>query len=247
MSFSYTLFLALLLLAPGLAVWAGFRFGERPGLISQAPERPGSTISLLVIVFGALIGHLLTSGAFLLQSLWCRATELCVTVAFDPNVYREILLGGRGAAAATDAAIFAWFLALLLPAAAVGFVSYRASRWPWVQNLREQATFGWLKSWIDRARPADSFIVAYVVTTLQHEGASVAYEGMVESLALDEQRTIVMLVLRDCNRFLVRVTPTGIERVRIEQLSISLIQLAGDKLVNVALEVFDSSDDEAAA
>jgi hypothetical protein len=57
-SFSYTLFLALLLLAPGLGGWAGLRIGERSDLISQTPERPGSTASLFVIVFGALVGHI---------------------------------------------------------------------------------------------------------------------------------------------------------------------------------------------
>lgn len=239
MSFSYTLFLALLLLAPGLAVWAGFRFGERPGLISQAPERPGSTISLLVIVFGALIGHLLTSGAFTLQALWCSMTGLCVSVAFDPKVYREILTAGRGAGVPTDAAFSAWFLALLLPAALVGAASYRASRWIWVRDLREQATFGWLKRHIDRARPSDSFIIAYVVTTQEHDGANVAYEGTIESIALDEQRTIVMIVLSDCDRFLVRIGEAGVQRIDLEQATIPLIQLAGDKLANVALEVLD--------
>lgn len=243
MSFSYTLFLALLLLAPGLAVWAGFRFGERPGLISQAPERPGSTISLLVIVFGALIGHLMTAGAFALQALWCDASRLCLAVAFDPNVYRVILTNSRGGIAATDAAFFVWFLALLLPAALVGVASYRASRWSWVRELREQATFGWLKPYIDRARPADSFIIAYVVTTLEHEGSNVAYEGTIESIALDDQRTIVMIVLSDCDRFLVRIGEAGVQRVDLEQTTIPLIQLSGDKLANVALEVLDLSAD----
>lgn len=245
MSFSYTLFLALLLLAPGLAVWAGFRFGERPGLISQAPERPGSTISLLVIVFGSLLGHLITSGVFAFQAWWCSATSACFAVAFDPNVYRAILTGTHGASPPTDTAFLAWFMALLLPAATVGIGSYRASRWRWVQEMREQATFGWLKPYIDLARPADSAIVAYVVTTLEHEGASVAYEGAVEALALDDQRTITMIVLRRPSRFVLKVTSEGVRRVNIDQAPIPLIQLAGDTLVNVALEVFDSGDDPA--
>ena len=239
MSFSYTLFLALLLLAPGLAVWAGFRFGEKPGLISQAPERPGSTISLLVIVFGSLIGHCAMAGMFAAQSLWCRSTGACLTVDFDPNVYRIIISARQSAALPADFAVFAWFLGLLLPAIALGLASFAASRWTWVRHLREQATFGWLKPWIDRARPEDSFITAYVVTALEHEGSNVAYEGTVESLALDDQRTIVMIVLRDCDRFLVRVTEGEVRRLDVDQRAIPLIQLAGDTLVNVALEVFD--------
>ena len=236
-SFSYTLFLALLLLAPGLAVWAGFRFGERPGLISQAPERPGSTVSLFIIVFGALLGHLMTSAGLVMQGHWCRITGLCLPVPFDPNVYREILSGGRGAVP-TDGAVFTWFLEILLPAVAVGLLSFWASRWPRVRTLREQVTFGWLKPWVDLARPGDSFMLAYVVTSLAHEGAHVAYEGWVESIALDDQRAIAMIVLRDSERFLVRVTASAAQRVSEPQRSLPLMQIAGENIANVVLEVF---------
>lgn len=242
MSFSYTLFLALLLLAPGLGLWAGLRAGERSELISQAPEKPGSTFSLLVIVFGALLGHILLSALFALQAGWCQWSEGCLALGFDPNVYRVILTNGRSTGLPSDGAFLSWFVSLLLPAVIVALVAYRASGWRWVRDLREASSFGWLKRWVDLARPANSFIIAYVVTTLEHEGANVAYEGIVENIALDDNRAIRMLVLSNCDRFLVRVSADKVERIDAEHAPIPLIQLEAGNFVNVALEVFEDVD-----
>lgn len=242
MSFSYTLFLALLLLAPGLGLWAGLRAGERSELISQAPEKPGSTFSLLVIVFGALAGHILMSALFTVQAGACHWASRCFELGFDPNVYRVILTNGRSAGMPSDGAFLSWLVSLLLPALIVGLFSYKASGWHWVRDLRETASFGWLKRWVDLARPANSFIIAYVVTTLEHEGANVAYEGIVENIALDENRAIKMLVLSSCDRFLVRVTGDNVERIDAEHAPIPLIQLEASNFVNVAFEVFEDID-----
>lgn len=242
MSFSYTLFLALLLLAPGLGLWAGLRAGERSDLISQAPEKPGSTFSLLVIVFGALLGHILLSALFVAQAALCRWSDQCLALPFDPNVYRVILTNGRSAGMPSDGAFLCWFVALLLPALIVGLVAYRASGWRWVRDVRETSSFGWLKRWVDLARPANSFIIAYVVTTLEHEGANVAYEGIVENIALDDNRAIKMLVLSNCDRFVVRISADKVERIDAEHAPIPLIQLEAENFVNVALEVFEDVD-----
>jgi hypothetical protein len=244
MSFSYTLFLALLLIAPGLAVWAGFRIGERDALLSQAPEKPGSTLSLLIIVFGALAGHILMSGLFVVQTIWCSQTRFCLPLSFDPNVYRVILTNKIGAEHPDDSAFVVWFTALLVPALLTGVFAWWASGWRWVRAFRENATFGWLRPLIDEARSGESFIVAYVVTTLEHNGANVAYEGIVENVALDDNRAISMLVLKRCDRFLVRITSDNVERIDTTHQSIPLIQLEAKNFVNVALEVFVDSISE---
>lgn len=242
MSFSYTLFLALLLLAPGLGVWAGLRAGERSELIAQAPEKPGSTFSLLVIVFGALAGHIILSGLFAAQAVWCHRTGACIPLDFDPNIYRVILSNGRSGGTPPDGAFLCWFVSLLTPALIVGAAAYRASGWRIVRDMRETATFGWLKRQVDLARPSNSFIIAYVVTTLEHDGANVAYEGIVETIALDDNKAITMLVLSQCDRFLVRITSERVERVDSPHAPIPLIQLEAKNFVNVALEVFEDVD-----
>lgn len=223
-------------------MWAGLRAGERSDLISQAPDKPGSNFSLFVIVSGALAGHIFMSGLLALQAGFCHWTGRCYQLAFDPNIYRVILGSGRTIGTPTDAAFFCWFISLLIPAVFVGLLAYRANGWRWVRDGRETATFGWLKRWVDMARPANSFIVAYVVTTLEHEGANVAYEGMVENIALDENRAIKMLVLSRCDRFLVRIGPENVQRIDGEHTPISLIQIEAGNFVNVALEIFQDDD-----
>ncbi|MEH3099409.1 hypothetical protein [Sphingomonas adhaesiva] len=98
MAFSYSLFLVLLLIFPGLCFWAGWRAGERTDFLSPSPDRPNSTVTLFIVVFGTIAGHLLGTGFFAAQAAWCRVTGMCLRIGFDPNVYRALLRG----AAATD-------------------------------------------------------------------------------------------------------------------------------------------------
>lgn len=86
MAFSYSLFLILLLIFPGLCFWAGWRVGERIDFLSPSRDRPNSTLTLFMVVFGTIAGHLLGTGFFAVQASWCRATGLCVGVEFDPNI-----------------------------------------------------------------------------------------------------------------------------------------------------------------
>lgn len=239
MSFSYTLFLALLLISPGLAVWAGFRAGERSGLLSQPPEQPQSTFSLAVIVFGSLLGHILLAALFALQSAVCVLNTPCLRLGFDPNIYREILLGVH-AQAPSDLALLCWLAALLAPSLLVGVIAFYVSRWRPVRDFREASSMGWLKPLADIARER-GFILAYVVTTLEKDGAYIAYEGIVETIALDDKRAVSMVVLSDCDRFLVKISDTDFSRInaRTRQKPIPLIQLEASRINNIALEVFD--------
>lgn len=239
MSFSYTLFLALLLIAPGLALWAGIRLGERSDLVSQAPEKPGSTFNLFAIVFGALLGHMLMSGAFAAQSLWCQTTELCVSVTFDPNVYRAIIKSEATLKSPADIAVFWWFLSLLSTAVVVGFLGRWLAGRTRIQKILQRVNFGWLYPIVQDALPANRFILAYVVTSLEHEGANVSYEGVVEHVALDESRAITMIALSSCDKFLVKISASSVKRIDIGQTQIPLLQLCGDKIVNVALEIME--------
>jgi hypothetical protein len=238
-TFSYTLFLALLLLAPGLAAWAGLRLAERTDILSPAPEKPGSTFSLFVIVLGTLAGHIFMASLFAVQSIWCAHSSACFQTASDPNIYRVILTGSRTASAPSDLGLLWWFVALLVPALAV-FLSMRwIGQLTVVRAMLEQASFGWLNPLVQAAKPANSFILAYVVTTVAHEGSHVAYEGIVEQVAFDENRAITMLVLSRCDRFLVKVSGGDVARVDTKHQPIPLIQLDARNFANVALEVFE--------
>lgn len=241
MNFSYTLFLVLLLISPGLAVWAGFRIGEKNNLLAQAPEKPQSTFSLIVIVFGALLGHLMMGVVYSAQALFCAVAKRCLTLGFDPDVYRAILIG-KAPTGISDFAIVSWLLALLLPSILMFLVSLGASQLKFVRNFREASTFGWLKAVVDRRNGNDGFILAYVVTSMEKDGVFVAFEGILENFALDDNKAFAMIVLSQCERFTVRIENSRFYRDSGEagQNKIPLIQIEAKNFKNVALEVFDA-------
>jgi len=242
MSFSYTLFLVLLLISPGLAVWAGFRISERNELLSQAPERPQSTFSLIVVVFGALVGHLSMAILFALQTGICALAKHCWALKFDPNVYRAIL-SGKATTEVSDLAIAFWLFALLLPSVVTFMLSLGVSRIRRVRNFREASSFGWLKAVVDQ-KGAKGFILAYVVTSMEKDGAFAAFEGIVENFALDDNKAFAMIVLSQCERFIVKIQdgkyyrdsgPSGRNKI-------ALIQISAPNIKNVAIEVFDAGN-----
>ncbi|WP_347302023.1 hypothetical protein V5740_08285 [Croceibacterium sp. TMG7-5b_MA50] len=242
MSFSYALFLVLLLLAPGFSVWAGLRLAEYNELVSQAPERPNSTFSLLTIIFGAVAGHLVMATLLAAQETFCTPADICTGVEFDPNIYRVIVAGeqaepaGNGFADLPGWSIPYWLLSLLLPAILTGAAAFRLGTWRLIRRLRERSVLGWFQPWIERARSSDHFIIAYVVTGMTHDGAYVAYEGVVANVALDDNRAIAMIVLDNCDRFLVRIDGGQVTRIDAPT-SIGLIQLEARNCLNIALEL----------
>lgn|GEM_PF-2045168 len=237
MAFSYSLFLVLLLLFPGFCAWAGWRAGERTDFLSPSPDRPNSTLTLFMVMLGTIVGHLLGAALFALQAAACQRMPYCVAVDFDPNIYKALLRGGASARNASDIAIEAWLFAILLIGAASGALAFWFSRLEWVTARLDPIAFGWLAPAVRAVKKGDSFVVAYVLTGSSHEGASVAYEGIVQQLALDENQAIKMLVLNDVDRFLVKILKTGIRRLDARTTPITQLQIAGDEIVNVALEV----------
>lgn len=241
MPFSYTLFFALILLFPGLCAWAGLRTVERTDLLTPRPDKPNSTATLFVVVLGAIAGHLAGAATFAIQARWCEWSGLCASVAFDPNVYREVFSSAHGARSITDMAIFAWLLELALVGLAAGAMTWWAARTDWVKNRWDAIDFGWLNAAVREVKAGQAVILAYVVSKTSEQGSSVAYQGIVQQLAMDEDQTITMLVLRQVDRFLVRITPGGLERIDhvparppIAQLQLHLTEFA-----NVALEVIE--------
>lgn len=247
MAFSYSLFLVLLLLFPGLCAWAGWRAGERTDFLSPSADKPNSTLTLFMIMVGTIGGHLLGGGLFALQSFWCHWTALCFAVDFDPNVYRTLLRGSAVARGASDIAIELWLLLLFLIAALTGALAFNLSRREFVTRRLDPISFGWLTPAVQAVKRGDSFVVAYVLTRTSYEGASVAYEGSVQQLTLDENQAIRTIVLNDVDRFLVKITKSGIRRLDSRATPISQLQITSDEIVNVALEVVQATSQDIAA
>jgi hypothetical protein len=238
-AFSYTLFLALILLFPGLCAWAALRAVERTDLLTPRPDKPNSTATLFVIVMGTIVGHVVGSFVFVAQGLWCRLTGLCLTVAFDPNVYRIVFTGGRDAGVVTDLAISVWLTELALVGAFAGWFVAKLAGVSWIKTRWDAIDFGWLNKPVGEVEDGKSFILAYVVTKSGHNGATIAYEGIVQQLALDDDQVITMLVLSQVDRFLVRVTDEGVVRIDEPHAPIAQMQFHLSEIANLALEVLE--------
>ena len=240
MAFSYSLFLVLLLLFPGLCFWAGFRLGERTDFLTPTPDRPNSTTTLLMIVLGTMLGHLIGAGAFAAQAGWCRWTRACVTTDFDPNVYRALLRGAAAQNPIPDLAIEAWLVAMLATGVATFAIGLALARSRMVTDRLDPIAFGWLNPAVQAVKAGHAVVIAYVVTKTSHDGLSLAYEGMVQQLGLDEDQSVRLVVLSEVDRFLVKIGPEGVERVSGDRAPLTQLQIRGEEIANIAFEVVRS-------
>jgi hypothetical protein len=139
----------------------------------------------------------------------------------------------------TDLAVFAWLFELALFGVLAGLAIALLARTDWVKNRWDAIEFGWLNAPVQEVKSNSAVILAYVVTKTSHEGANVAYEGIVQQLALDDDQTITMLVLRRVDRFLVRITNKGVVRTDEDHQPIARMQLHLSEIANIALEVIE--------
>ena len=81
-----------------------------------------------------------------------------------------------------------------------------------------------------------------MLTKTSHECFTIAYEGTVQQLALDEEQSIRFVVLNDVDRFLVKISENGLERVDAPSTPITQLQITAVEIANVALEVVRAPD-----
>lgn len=247
MAFSYSLFLVLLLIFPGLCFWAGWRTGERSDFLSPSPDRPNSTATLFMVVVGTIGGHLLGTGFFVAQAAFCRLAGICVALSYDPNVYRALLRGVAGARDAPDLALESWLLAMLLIGLATGLLAHWLVRRKTISDRTDPIAFGWLNPAVQAVKEGNSFVVAYVLTKTTHECFTIAYEGTVQQLALDEDQSIRLVVLNDVDRFLVKISEDGLGRIDAPSTPITQLQITAAEIANIALEVVRAPELDLAA
>jgi hypothetical protein len=236
--FSYSLFLVLLLLFPGLCFWLGMRIGDRTDLATPAPERPNSTTTLFLVVLGTIVGHVVGSTFFVIQQAWCGATARCLSVSYDPNIYKALVSGVRTPDGVSDIAVDASFVGMLLIGLAAGAIGYWLARRKLVTDLTDALAFGWLNPAVQAVKAGDAFVAAYVLTKTMHGGLCVAYEGEVQHIALDDDQSVKLVVLNDVDRFLVRVSEAGLQRIDVAASVIGQLHITSDEIANIAFEIF---------
>lgn len=238
MTFSYTLVLALLLIYPSLCAFVGLRAGERTDLLAPRPEKPNSTTTLFTVVSGTIAGHILGSAVFVAQHLWCQKTNICLSVDYDPNIYRILLEGQHSPAQLSDLAIASWLGFLGVLGIATGYLTSFAARSDAVKGTFDPIDFGWLNPAVQAVKTGSSVVVAYVVTKTSYNGASIAFEGIVDRLALDDDQKVTMIVLSRVDRFTVRIEEDGsVKRHEGGGAPIAQMQFTAAEIANIAFEV----------
>lgn len=234
MTFSYSLVLALFLLAPGFAVVAAIYTAGGPNRLEATPPPPNSVMALALVTGGALAAHALAAIFFAI----CHLIALVLGIAWslpDPDPY--LVAMALGTASPPIAAIgLAWILLLLVALSSGSFLLVRAIlTGPLGQSEAiKAALYGWLH---DLYR--DDGAIAYVVTNLAVNNAVVGYEGAVEYVILDADRQVQTLVLADAQMFTL-ASPNRHGHVdRIEhprEIKLPLLTLKGSEIKNI---VFD--------
>lgn len=199
-----------------------------------------------MVVLGTIGGHLIGTIVLEIQSIYCSVGP-CFEVNFDPNAYRVMMQGSSAAQHASDFAFTAWLFQALALGPITGAFAFWLSRRTLINAVLDPIAFGWLAPAVRAVKKGNSFVTAYVVTKMTHEEFTVAYEGVVQQLALDEDQSIKLVVLNEVDRFLVRITDGGLERINSSANPITQLQVTASEIANVALEVVQAPPQDVAA
>lgn len=242
MTFGYALLGALVLLLPGFAGYFGLRIGEASDFVSPRPDRPNSNLTIFLVVALALGAHVLGAGIFALNELIAAWWPL-ITLNYDPNPYKA-LLSGRLPQGLSSLAIELELLFFLGLAFGTGWICEKIARASPITSRTDPLRFGWLLPIVEKVEAGGHVAVGYVRTTSGHDGAWIAYEGSIRRLTLDDDGGIRMVVLEQCDQFLVRMKDDQIERVDMDSAPIAMMHLAADQIADFAVELFEVPERE---
>lgn len=242
MTFGYALLGALVLLLPGFAGYFGLRIGEASDFVSPRPDRPNSNLTIFLVVMLALAAHVAGAGLFAVNDA-IVAWKPLVHLSYDPNPYK-VLISGRAPAGISSVAIAFELLFFLLLSYGTGWICEKVARFSPITTRTDPLRFGWLLPIVEKVEAGGHVSVGYVRTTSGYDGAWIAYEGSVRRLTLDEDDGIRMVVLEQCDRFLVRLKNDRMERVDMESAPIAMMHLTADQIADFAVELFEVPETE---
>ena len=240
---SYSLVLALFLLGPGFATYAGIFFSRRRDRFQASPPPPNSIFSLALVGMAALGWHTIWALVLALNDGVCRHVR-CLAVPFEPDVYAATLaFGAKDHGAAVSASEVAAFLltcsGLTLAAFAASSFAARSRR---LTGLLRSPLYGMYAGLAEEAAEAASksptaYITAYVVTDLEESGASLGYFGVLENLQVGADKQVAGVALLDVGTFLLRVGRTVSRTANLRDAPIERMLISGSHIQNIAFEV----------
>lgn len=237
MTVTLTVASALFILAPGLAVFAGLFLSKSEDVIHPAAPAPTSIISLAIVVFGALALHTTSAVVLALND----ALPALFRVSFEPNVYSYFLGARQTHAAGTEAALL---LVLLVAQSWTGFTLARSAAGRATSGSTLHAfLYGWFSPVLGQMAVEPGYnkhMVAWVVTDLEAGDLAIGYEGQLEILALNSEKQIAWLTLRNCETFVIasdEEKTSARRRPIARETPIPRLQIEGPHIVNFAFAV----------
>jgi hypothetical protein len=228
---------ALFALAPGLAVFAGLFLSKGEDVVHPAAPAPTSIPALAIVVFGALALHTVFAAAFALNDL----VPPILRTPFEPNVYTYFLSGRRNADVGVEAALL---LIILVAQSGLGFwISRSVAGSAKAGSTLHAFFYGWLSPVLGQLKTEPGYLkhmVAWVVTDLEAGDLAVGYEGQVETLALNSDKQIAWLTLRNCETFVIAADEekrAARRRSITRDVPIPRLQIEGPHIVNFAFAV----------
>ncbi len=247
MTFSYNLVLALFLLAPGFAAFAGVFFStQRDGRLHPAPPTPNSVLTLALVTLSALGLHALWATLLALQHLYVTTGCFSIQVPFEPNIYLDLLRAGAKGSQAPPitSADIAFALVSLV---ALSIIGYGLTVWIITSRFAETHLRGYLYGWagdlvqeIQDGEPDKlRLVTAFVLTKTDHEGVAFGYEGLLRNLTLSADKEIASISLSEVTAFYVEMKPDAFKRVVLPRTSgIPTLYMEKAEIRNVAFQVY---------
>jgi hypothetical protein len=235
-SFSGGVVVAVVLLAPGFAVFIAFFLRNPNDRISVELESTSSALAVSIIGVGSVLSHLLwaalcVANKFFAQNVFAFAPPI------SPYTLHQVAFGAIAKLSESDIAAatlsmmamlaIAFFLALFVVRSGVG------------RTFLDPIRYGWAARIIARARAKGGFASAFVLTSVEESGAFLGYEGAIDSLNLDSKKEVVSVSLVLVGRFLVTISPRGLTRSPVNRGLIPHLYIDRANIRNIAFNVFN--------
>jgi hypothetical protein len=241
---SYGVVLALFLLGPGFATYAGLFFSLRRSQFQSAPPPPNSIFSLGLVGMAALAWHAGWAVLLALNDWGCRHAP-CMAVGFEPDVYTAVLDSGVDRGPYVSSPEIAAFLSTCLGLSVAAFLaSSAAGRTKGLVRLLRQPLYGLYAGLAEQAAEAASaypsaYVAAYVLTDVQKDGALLGYFGVLENLQVGPDKQVSGISLLESDTFLLELGPP-IQRMAGQRSQlIERIIIGAEHINNLAFEVID--------
>jgi hypothetical protein len=248
-TFSYNLVLALFLLAPGFAAFAGlFHSSHQVRHIHPAPPAPNSILILAFVTLSALGLHAGWAGLLVIQDVWAAHVGY-LPVPFEPNAYLVVLQTGHALEAGQSVGGGA-VAVVLLTLAGLSLAGYALTVGlvRTFEPVLRPYLYGWAADLVGQLNAEEPgylrMVTAFVLTDIAHEEAMFGYEGLLSNMTLGPDKEISSISLEKVSAFYVVLKPSQFKRVLLPRpKAIPNLYLAKEQIRNVSFTVYRMKDE----